>query len=128
MQKLFLSVLAIVTLFCVCGLSGCKSAAPATYPEFTVTENKDLNVVELNYDGIVYRPYGVVPDNSLRGTQIGIRKDDPQSRICKVNGYSSDEWIIEYLDVFMGGGDMLYKSVGITEVPAELEQYKQYEN
>jgi hypothetical protein len=128
MRKLFLLVLTIVTLFCVFGLAGCKSVAPATYPEFTVTENKDLNVAELNHDGVVYRPFGVVPDKSLRGNQIGIRKDDPQSKICEVKGYPSNEWIIEYLDVFMGGGDMIYKAVSITEVPAELEQYRQYDN
>lgn len=127
MRQLFLSVLIIAMLFCDFGFTGCKAADPVTYPGFTVTENEELNVVELNHDGIVYRPYGVVPDTSLRGTQIGIRKDDPQSRICEVKGYSSDEWLIEYLDVFMGGGDMIYKAVGIT-VPAELEQYKQYEN
>ena len=125
MRKLFLSILAIISLF---GLVSCKSDAPATYPEFTVTENEELGVVELYHDGTVYRPYGVVPDNSLRGTQIGIRKDDPQSKICEVKGYSSDVWILEYLDVFMGGGDMIYKAVGTTDVPDELEQYKQYEN
>lgn len=28
---------------------------------------------------------------------------------------------------FIGGGDMLYKATGITERPAEMEQYKEYE-
>ncbi len=128
MKKRSLFVLAVLMLVCIFVLSGCKPADPVTYPEFSVTENKDLNVVELNHEGVVYRPYGVVPNPSLRGSQIGIREDDPQSKICEVKGYSSDEWIIEYLDVFMGGGDMLFKAVGTTDVPAELEQYKQYEN
>ncbi|HPK17214.1 MAG TPA: hypothetical protein PKW41_14565, partial [Clostridia bacterium] len=94
---------------------------------YALTENKELNVVELNHNGIVFRPYGIVPDNSLRGTQIGVRDGVPESKICEVKGYPSDEWIIEYLDVFMGGGDMLFKATGITDVPAELEQYKEYE-
>jgi hypothetical protein len=127
-KKIFLIVLTIVTLVCFFDLVGCSPVSPATFPEFTVAENNELNVIELSYDGVVYRPYGVVPDKSLRGKQIGIREDDPQSKICEVKGYSSNEWVIEYLDVFMGGGDMLLKAVVITEVPAELEQYKEYEN
>jgi len=108
-------------------LGATGQASPAIYPEYAVTENKELNVVELNHNGIVFRPYGIVPDNSLRGTQIGVRDGVPESKICEVKGYPSDEWIIEYLDVFMGGGDMLFKATGITDVPAELEQYKEYE-
>lgn len=103
------------------------SCASATYPEYTVTEKKELNVVELNHDGIVFRPYGVIPDKSLRGKQIGIREGDPQSKICEVKGHPSSEWVIEYLDVFMGGGDMLFKSTGTTDIPTDLEQYQEYE-
>ncbi len=126
MKKPGLFVLTMA-LFCAIGSAGCASVAQETNPEFKVTENKELGVVELNHDGVVYRPYGVIPDKSLRGNQIGIRENDPQSKICEVKGYGSGEWLIEYLDVFMGGGDMLYKAVGITEVPNELERYKQYE-
>lgn len=128
MQKIFLIVLTIVTLACFLGVVGCSPVSQTTFPAFTVTENKELNVIELSHDGVIYRPFGVVPDKSLRGKQIGIREDDPQSKICEAKGYSSKEWIIEYLDVFMGGGDMLFKAIGIAEVPAELEQYKEYEN
>ncbi len=110
---------ALVLMFIAC--------ASATYPAYTVTENKELNVVELNHAGIVFRPYGVIPDKALRGKQIGIRENDPQSKICEVKGHPSSEWVIEYLDVFMGGGDMLFKASGITDVPSDLEQYKEYE-
>ncbi len=130
MKKPFLKILAAGVLTCVfliSGLTGCKPSSRDTYPEYAATENKALNVVELNYGGIVFRPYGVIPDTALRGKQIGIRENDPQSKICEVKGYPSTEWIIEYLDVFMGGGDMLFKATGTTDIPAELEQYREYE-
>ncbi len=97
------------------------------FPEYAVTDNKELNVIELSRDGIVFRPYGGMPDNTIRGKQIGIRENDPQSKICKVKGYQADEWIIEYLDVFMGGGNMLFKAIDVTEIPAALKQYNVYE-
>lgn len=121
---------AIAVLACILiifGTAGCRPASPAAYPEYAVAENKELNVVELNYGGVVFRPYGNIPDKSLRGDQIGIREGDPESKICEVKGYPSDGWIIEYLDVFMGGGDMLFKATGITDIPSELTQYKEYE-
>ena len=121
---------ALTTFVCVCltlGTTGCEPASPEAYPEYAVMENKDLNVIELSYDGVVFRPYGIIPDTSLRGNQIGIREGVPESKICEVKGYPSDEWIIEYLDIFMGGGDMLYKATGTTDIPSVLEQYKEYE-
>ena len=120
------TIIALVCAFITLGLAGCKPASPA-YPEYTITENKELNVIELNYDGVVFRPFGIIPDKSLRGNQIGIRESVPQSKICEVKGYPSNEWIIEYLDVFMGGGDMLFKATRTTDIPSELKKYKEYE-
>lgn len=108
------------------GLAGCKPNSQTEYPAYPVTENNGF--IELSHNGVVYRPYGVFSDNSYRGKQIGIREGDPKSKICEVKGHDSSQWIVEYLDEFMGGGDMLYKAVGVTEVPAELEQFKQYDN
>lgn len=127
MGKAARSVFTFVCVFLVFGMAGCKPASPEDYPEYAVTENKDLGAVELNYGGVVFRPYGIVPDTSLRGEQIGVREGVPESKICAVKGCPSDEWIIEYLDVFMGGGDMLYKAAGTSDAPPELERYKEYE-
>ena len=109
MKKSVLFVLTMV-LFWAFVLVGCASVVQETYPEFMVTENKELGVVELNHDGLIYRPYGVIPDKSRRGNQIGIREDDPQSKLCEVKGYPSGEWLVEYLDVFMGGGGYAVQS------------------
>ena len=112
-------------------LTSCKAndqnEYPTEYPEYSVVENTKLGCLELDYEGVVYRPYGVFNTSDYRGNQIGIREGDPESKICEVVGYSSDEWITEYLDVPMSGGDMLFKSVDVTQIPAELEKYKQYD-
>ena len=117
---LLLAVLTIYVLF-ACGYSD-----QTEYPVYTVTEDDTIGCIELLHEGISYRPYGII-DRKFRGTQIGFREGVPESKICEVKGYASSEWIVEYLDVFMGGGDMLFKAVGTTQVPAELEQYKQYD-
>ena len=115
----------LVLLLC---LVGCGLDNHTEYPEIAVSTNNELGCVELIHDGTTYRPYGVVGSFfSLRGEQIGIRKDEPNSKICEVKGYQSSEWLIDYLDVFMGGGDMLFKAVGVTEIPVKLEQYKEYD-
>ena len=115
------------------GFTGCKSGESlespdySEYPEYIVGSNMELGCVELSYEGIVYRPFGVFFNSDFRGAQIGIREAMPESKICEVKGYPSAEWITEYLDVQMGGGDMLFKAVSVTEIPEELAQYKEYE-
>jgi uncharacterized lipoprotein YehR (DUF1307 family) len=129
MRKTFLKTaltlfLAIVMM--TVSLSGCKSNEQAEYPVYSVVENVELGVIELHYNDLIYRPYGI-SDTKLRGKQIGVREADAESKICEAKGYDSKEWIVEYLDVFMGGGDTLYKAVGTTEIPTEIEQYKEYD-
>ena len=116
-----------IALILLLGFSGCKSISQKDYPVIPVSVNTELGCVELNYNGIIYRPYGVVGSSKLRGEQVGVREDADNGIVCKVKGYEASEWLIDYLDVFMGGGDTLYKAVGVTETPTELEQYQEYE-
>ena len=117
----------LIIIFLISGLSGCKQSEQNDYPEYSVVDNKELGCAELHYDGIVYRPYGVFTNNDFKGKQIGVREDDPEVTICEVKGYESDEWILDHLDVFMSGGDMLFKAAGVVEIPPELAKYKQYD-
>ena len=125
-EKAIISTLLAVVLTALC-FAGCGQHLPEEYVEYEVSENKELGCIELIRDGIVFRPYGIITDDGFRGNQIGVRENDTKSIICEVKGYSSEEWITEYLDVFMGGGDMLYKAVGVTEIPEELKQFRQYD-
>jgi len=122
-----IAVTACVLVFAVLYLSGCSQHPQDGYATYEVSENEELGCIELHHDGIIYRPYGGFYNNDFRGQQIGIREGDPESKICEVRGYDSKEWITEYLDVFMGGGDMLYKAVGLTDIPEELGQFKDYD-
>ena len=122
-----IAVIACVLVFAVLCLSGCSQNPQDKYATYEVSENEELGCIELHYEGIVYRPYGGFYNNDFRGKQIGIREDDSESKICEVKGYDSKEWITEYSDMLMGGGNMLFKAVGVTEIPAELEKSKAYD-
>ena len=124
-SSLILAVMLIVGV--VLCFSGCNQQLQGEYVEYAVSENEELGCIELHYEGVIYRPYGVFYNNDFRGKQIGIRESDSESKICEVKGYDFKEWITEYSDVFMGGGNMLYKAVGVTDIPEELKQFKQYD-
>ena len=113
--------------FMVLSLSACNVHVEGEYVEYATNENETLGCIELSRLDIVYRPYGVIPNNEFRGDQVGLRDDNPDSILCQVKGYSTSEWILEYTDVFMDGGDMLFKAVGVTDIPEELIKFKEYD-
>jgi hypothetical protein len=101
---------------------------PTSYPQYIEITNNELGVAELHYNGIVYRPFGSFTTNEqidkYVGDQIGVRDTSEDFKIYTINGYNSDEWIVNYLDVIMGG-NIIYKAVEVTEIPADLEQFKE---
>ena len=129
MRKIF----AFLTISLILILTACENDVSFDdYPVYDVTINNELNCVELNYNGIVYRPYGIFNNNSFRGNLIGVRSDresdtDPYGKIYEVKGYDSNEWIADCSDGFMSGGDVLYKAVDITDIPEELQEFKEYD-
>ncbi|WP_341876282.1 hypothetical protein [Defluviitalea saccharophila] len=76
---------------------------------------------KLQRGSIVYSFYSALPKEYLRGKQIGIVGRDKKHKVFEVNGFSSDEWIIEYYDVIMSVYN-LYKADTVTEIPDELKQ------
>ncbi|MCL2079738.1 MAG: hypothetical protein FWH17_07860 [Oscillospiraceae bacterium] len=119
-------ILLIVVIIGILSFSGCIRDDQTEYPLYAVSVNDELGCIELIYNGVVFRPYGVFVNNTFKGEQIGVREDAPQSKIYEVKGYDSDEWIVEYLEVIMGT-NMILKAVGVTEIPIELEEYKEYD-
>lgn len=107
-------------------MTACKEEPQKAALPFIAADNDELGCVELSRDGIIYRPYGVVGDKSMRGDKIGVRGGDSSS-IFEVKGYDSSEWVLESDSGFMSAGDMLYKAVGIQEIPAKLKKYKEYD-
>jgi len=123
LKKLLIIVIALIA---VLNTAGCSLSEKVDYPEYLVYENKDLGCIELVYEGITYRPFGSFGNKKLMGTQIGIREGVPDSKIYEIKGYDSTQWIIDYLDVIMGG-DMIFKAAGVTEIPSEFEIYRAYD-
>ena len=121
------TIVLLLSFLLVAGcLSACQQQRHANLPlaqMYQARENHELGCTELLYGDIVYRPYGSLPSR-LRGEEIGTREHIPEAIICTVQGYDPNEWIVEYLDVWMGGGDLLWKAVGVADIPQELAQYK----
>ena len=65
-------------------------------------------------------------DNKLKGIQIGVRENSINSKIYEITGYSSNEWIVEYLEVLMGT-NMILKAVNVNNIPQELVKFKEYD-
>ena len=122
MSKIILKSFLLIIIVFLCFIS-CK-ANNKKYPEYSVKVNTELGCIELFYEGITYRPYGIFTSfNKLVAKQIGINDNSPNSKIYELKGYDSREWIVEYLDVLMGTNRLL-KSIDVIEIPKELEKYK----
>ena len=122
-------LLAFMAIFTMCFiLTACERKSEESVLPFTVGDNNELGCVELSRDGVTYRPFGVIGGkSSMLGKKIGVRGDDSSSPIYEVKGFASNEWIIESEEGFMTVGDMLYKAVGVQEIPQELSKYKGYD-
>ncbi|WP_461257637.1 hypothetical protein, partial [Treponema sp. R80B11-R83G3] len=108
LNKLKITIL-VLNMFILC-LIGCK-ADKQNYPEYSVKVNSELGCAELLYEGVKYRPYGILkPFNKFIAKQIGIREDSANSKIYELKGYNSREWIVDYLDVLMPT-NMIFKSI-----------------
>ena len=128
-SSLLILFLLFITILC---MFGCTAETREEYISYSAVDNEELGCMELHNEGIIYRPYGVftsnksTKSNKFKGKQIGVREDAADLKIHEVKGYDSNEWIVEYLDVLMGG-NMIFKAVGVNEIPEELGQYKQYD-
>lgn len=81
---------------------------------------KELNGgLKIQQGSIIYSFYGALPSDSLIGKQIGIVNGEKKHKVFEVNGFSTDEWVIEYYDVIMSTY-AVYSSDTVTEVPNEL--------
>jgi len=110
MKKLSLLFAVIMLLSC---FASCNAKEYENFQELN-------NGSKIQRGNITYSFYGALPDYSMIGKQIGIVDGDKKHKIFEVKGFSSDEWIIEYLDVIMSVYT-LYKSDTVTEIPDEFK-------
>lgn len=106
--SLLLSIIVLVTFFTSCTIK--------EYDSFQELNNGS----SLQRGSIIYSFYSALPNDSLRGNQIGIVDGDKKHKVFEINGFSSDEWVIEYYDVIMSVYNV-YKADSVTEIPVELK-------
>ncbi|MCL2111353.1 MAG: hypothetical protein FWH32_03715 [Clostridiales bacterium] len=112
MKKIALA-LAFVLLVCI--LSACGSSA--NYESLKTLDNG----AKLEWGERTYSFYSAKPNAVQIGKQVAIVDDDRKHKIFEVEGYSHEEWIVEYYDVIMSTYS-LYKADGVTDVPAPFQQ------
>lgn len=92
------------------------SCTAKTYENYQGFQNGSV----LIRGSITYSFYGPLPEDSLRGRQIGIVDGDKKDKVYELKGHSSEDWIIEYYDVVMSVYTV-YKADTVTEIPDILK-------
>lgn len=92
------------------------SCTTKTYEDYQGFQNGSV----LQRGKLTYTFHGPLPDDSLRGKQIGIVDGDKKDKVYELKGFSADEWIIEYYDVVMSVYTV-YKADTVTEIPDVLK-------
>jgi hypothetical protein len=116
----------VMTAVCV-ALSACaQRGEPPPHP-YTVTVDAATNSVELSRDGVTYQLFGIVGGSGLCGAAIGFRDDESNSAVYSVKGHEPADWILNNPAEggFMENSFLLFKSAAVTEIPSDLEQYRE---
>lgn len=95
--------------------AGCSSDTGNQEPViFQQKENEDY--VSIIWNDREYVPYCAISP-AEREEYLGYMEDDPDMEIYELDGYSSEEWIIDYLNLKSCGEAMLYKEVNVRDIP-----------
>ncbi len=121
-MKRYILLLVLVAMMLSLAACAIKKEDDSNLPKYEVAENDELNCVEITIDDVTYRPFGAC-DEDLLDKKIGVREDSADSVIFTVKGYDPDQWICDMLISGMMDSPMLYKAVGVTDIPGELKQY-----
>lgn len=113
MKKIF--VLFIISFVFLITLSACRGQ-----------QNDLVDMASTDIDGKravvwedrTYVPFCVVSKKDC-GEQIGYVDGDADDRISEYKGYSTEEWLVDWLP--MDGGAMLLKEQSVVEIPDGLE-------
>ena len=113
MKKIFMLSFVCCLLFII--LSACgKRQQDLVNMESTNVDGKRAIV----WEGRTYSIFCVVSKRDC-GEEIGYVDGDTDDRVSEYKGYSSDEWIVNWLT--MDGGAMLMKEQNVVDIPDGLE-------
>jgi hypothetical protein len=140
MVKKYFSVFFLVTLILSCTVCSKRNDLVNGVKIGTTGIDDDKFIMDfiINWNGKNYVLFGsmdFVPSKTktihenffrLRGKQIGIVNNDPRNKIFVVNGYDSEEWLINYYTYndSITQTQYLLKEENVEIIPEELEQFR----
>lgn len=112
----------MLVLIVLC-FSGCGSEANNN--EITIfRQETNGQYASIIWDDREYVPFCAI-EPGKRGEYLGYMEDDPDVKIYELEGYSSEEWIIEYLDLGICSEAMLSKEISVQNIPEGF--YSEYD-
>lgn len=112
MKKRMNIIMMTLIVLCLCGCSSESNNNQSIIFHQEVNEQY-LSII---WDEREYVPYCAIEPNK-RGEYLGYIEDDSDVKIYELDGYSSEEWIIDYLNLGIGGEAMLYKEISVQNIP-----------
>lgn len=112
MKKNMIGIIMVLIVWC---FSGCGSN---TNNNEIIIFNQKVNEQYLSiiWNDREYVPYCAI-EPSKRGDYLGYVKGDSDVEIYTLDGYSNEEWLIDYLNLEIGGEAMLYKEISVQDIP-----------
>lgn len=93
--------------------------------DMTTSENDEYAAIV--WEQRTYAPYCVI-ERSRCGKQIGIVDGDKKHKVFEFEGYSADEWLIDYYVTGLMDNAMLYKEITVTTIPDGLQSDYEWNN
>lgn len=121
MKRNIIVILMVLIAYC---FSACGS--DTSNNEIVIFQQRvNDHYLSIIWDDREYVPYCAIQPKE-RGKYLGYLENEPQEELYEFDGYSSEEWIIDYLNMGFGGGEaMLYKEISVQDIPDGL--YSEYD-
>jgi hypothetical protein len=105
---------------------GCgKQKDRNNYVHFKIVVDEEKSEATRQYDGLVFRGFGILTSFELKGEQFGIVDGvgNEALQIFEVKGQSREKWIIEHDDILMGTWQ-IFKEESVVDIPEELKVFQ----
>lgn len=128
------SRLLLTTALLICVISGCgvSTKLPDEPIAFDFGTNEDKDYAYLSVDDKIYVPYCPFKRRYI-GNCIGYYdtvadeySGDIRWYVYEFKGYSSDEWIVDYLPTIIEG--MVYREINVANIPEGLSSEYDWNN
>lgn len=111
------NIIVIMTVLITLCFSACGSNNSSSNQIIIFQQRVNDQYLSIIWDDREYVPYCAINQKN-RGAFLGYLEDEPQEEIYEFDGYSNEEWLINYLNMGFGGGEaMLFKEISVQDVP-----------